>query len=57
MAYSASVLHTRHQRLASLLQEHRLDALAINPGPSMGYLTGASFHLSERPVVVLFRPE
>ncbi len=48
---------SRHERLASLLKRHRFDALAVNPGPSLSYLTGLDFHLSERPVVVLFRSE
>ncbi len=29
-----------------------LDALALNAGPSLVYLTGLHFHLSERPVVI-----
>ena len=31
-----------------------MTAVAINPGPSLTYLTGLHFHLSERPVVFLF---
>ena len=31
-----------------------LDAVAVVPGPNMRYLTGLSFHLSERPTVALF---
>jgi Xaa-Pro dipeptidase len=31
--------------------------MALNPGPSLTYLTGLHFHLSERPVVGLFSPE
>ncbi len=31
--------------------------MAINPGPSLVYLTGLSFHLMERPVVALFLPQ
>ncbi|MCJ7550921.1 MAG: Xaa-Pro peptidase family protein [Anaerolineae bacterium] len=30
-----------------------LDALALVPGPNLLYLTGMSFHLSERPIVAL----
>ena len=45
---------TRQQKLIQALQEARLDALALNPGPSLTYLTGLHFHLSERPVVALF---
>jgi Xaa-Pro dipeptidase len=35
-------------------QASGLDALALNAGPSLVYLTGLQFHLSERPVVALF---
>ena len=35
---------------------HRLDAIALNPGPTLTYLTGLSFHLMERPVVLLVTP-
>ena len=31
-----------------------LDALVLVPGPNLYYLTGLSFHLSERPIVALF---
>ena len=31
-----------------------LDAVILNPGPTLKYLTGLSFHLMERPVVLLF---
>lgn len=33
-----------------------LDAVALNPGPSLAYLTGLTFHLMERPVVGFFVP-
>ena len=35
-------------------QASGMDALALNAGPSLVYLTGLQFHLSERPVVALF---
>jgi len=44
----------RQRRLSQILSAEGLDFLALNPGPSMAYLTGLSFHLMERPVVVLF---
>ncbi len=46
----------RQQRLAIAIQAAGLDAVALNPGPSLVYLTGLHFHLSERPVVVFFIP-
>ena len=47
----------RHARLASAMQTAGLDALAFNAGPSLTYLTGLHFHLSERPAVALFTPD
>jgi Xaa-Pro dipeptidase len=47
---------TRQTRLAETLSQHGLEALALNPGPTLTYLTGLHFHLMERPVVALFRP-
>jgi len=49
-------LLTRQARLAMLLNQEGLEALALNPGPTLTYLTGLNFHLSERPVVLLFVP-
>jgi Xaa-Pro dipeptidase len=45
---------TRLKRLNTILQEAGLDAVAINPGPTLVYLTGLEFHLMERPVVAVF---
>jgi Xaa-Pro dipeptidase len=47
---------TRQARLAETLGQHGLDALALNPGPTLTYLTGLHFHLMERPVIALFEP-
>ncbi len=47
----------RLNTLHSLLKKSGLDALALNPGPSLVYLTGLHFHLSERPTLCLFSPE
>jgi Xaa-Pro dipeptidase len=46
----------RLSRLRQLTQAQEFDALALNPGPSLFYLTGLSFHLMERPVVGIFSP-
>lgn len=56
MADVSSAIVARHRRLYEQLSNSGLDALAVNPGPSLSYLTGIGFHLSERPVVVLFQP-
>ncbi len=53
---SSSDLSQRHQKLAGVLGKQGLDALVLNPGPSLPYLTGLHFHISERPVVVFFSP-
>lgn len=42
-------------KLNTLLDEYHLDAVAINPGSSLTYLTGLKFHLMERPTVLLMR--
>lgn len=44
----------RQEKLKSLLPTAGLDGLLLNPGPSLIYLTGLHFHLSERPVVAFF---
>jgi Xaa-Pro dipeptidase len=46
----------RHARLAAALSNSKANLLALNPGPSLVYLTGLHFHLSERPVIVMFTP-
>ena len=46
----------RQEKLSSTLVGQQLDALALNPGPSLTYLTGLHFHLMERPVVAIFTP-
>jgi Xaa-Pro dipeptidase len=44
---------TRLEKLNASLRTSGLDAVALNPGPTLTYLTGAHFHLMERPVVFL----
>ncbi len=46
--------NNRLDRLFAALHPAGLDALALNPGPSLTYFTGLHFHLMERPVVALF---
>ena len=46
----------RYAHLADLLQSAGLDALVLNPGPTLTYLTGLVFHLSERPTALLVAP-
>ena len=49
-------LARRHDRLAKALEAADYDALIVNPGPGLLYLTGLHFHLMERPTVAFFRP-
>jgi Xaa-Pro dipeptidase len=44
---------SRLEKLQTALQQAGLDAVALNPGPMLTYLTGLRFHLMERPVVLL----
>lgn len=46
----------RQNRLLELIQSSQVNLLALNPSPSLTYLTGLHFHLSERPVVFIFSP-
>ena len=46
--------NSRLQSISNTLKESGLDALALNPSPSLLYATGLHFHLMERPVVALF---
>jgi len=46
----------RLEKLTASLRTPGLDAVALNPGPTLTYLTGAHFHLMERPVVLLVAP-
>lgn len=43
----------RLQLLFDLLDKNNLDAVAINPGPALTYMTGLRFHLMERPTLLL----
>jgi len=46
----------RQIRLAQDLAGSSMEIIALNPGPTLEYLTGLKFHLSERPVIALFAP-
>ena len=45
--------HSRFDKLNAALQTSGLDAVILNPGPTLTHLTGLKFHLMERPVVLL----
>ena len=46
-------MHKRMEKLVALINESELEAVALNPGPCLSYLTGLHFHLMERPTVLL----
>ena len=48
------MFQTRLAHLSASIRTSNLDALALNPSPSLVYLTGLHFHLMERPVVAFF---
>src|SRR5262245_16867649 len=58
-AHSINILethmtHSRFDRLNASLQTSDLDAVILNPGPTLTYLSGLQFHLMERPVVLFY---
>ena len=57
MSLTPQIVLQRQQKMAETLKEAELSGLALNPGPSLTYLTGLHFHLMERPVIGLFSPE
>ena len=48
---------SRLDKLTASLFNSGLSAVALNPGPTLTYLSGISFHLMERPVVLLVTPD
>lgn len=46
--------YPRFDKLTASLRTSDLDAVILNPGSTLIYLTGLHFHLMERPVVLLF---
>jgi Xaa-Pro dipeptidase len=48
------MVENRMTHLLDMAETEGLDAVAFVPGPNLFYLTGRSFHLSERPVMGLF---
>jgi len=45
---------SRFDKLNASLRTSDLDAVILNPGPTLKHLTGLNFHLMERPVVLFF---
>src|SRR5215207_9562030 len=44
----------RFDKLNASLRTSAMDAVILNPGPTLTHLTGLHFHLMERPVVLMF---
>ena len=55
-SHNRTTLLKRQAKLANLFERAGLHALVLNAGPSLVYLTGLHFHLSERPVLAIFTP-
>ncbi len=53
---TSKIINSRHGKLATELQSAGIQALVLNPGPSLTYLSGLHFHLSERPIIAIFVP-
>jgi Xaa-Pro dipeptidase len=51
-----NIMTTRLEKLSNAMSDNNLDAVALNPGPTLTYMTGLKFHLMERPVVMFFAP-
>ena len=47
------MFESRIENLCQLLENDKIDLVAINAGQSLAYLSGLHFHLSERPTVLL----
>ena len=47
----SDAVSTRLNALVASMESHDLDAVLLNPGSSLPYLSGLHFHISERPVV------
>mgnify|MGYP001092067032 CR=1 FL=1 len=48
--------HTRLDRIYELMTASGVQILALNPGPTLTYLTGLHFHLMERPTILFVEP-
>ena len=47
-------MQNRVNKIMKVIENNNLDAVALIAGPNMTYLTGADFHLMERPTVLIF---
>jgi len=49
-----NIHHKRQETLRGLLRNSGVNAIGLNPGPDLSYLTDLDFHLMERPVFGIF---
>ena len=54
---SSSMIKSRQKKLKIMINDSDFDGIILNPGPSLYYLTGFHFHLSERPVIYIYKPD
>ena len=47
--------NNRFSRVDHLMASSNLDAIVLNPGPTLTYLTGLHFHLMERPTTFIYK--
>src|SRR5215813_512700 len=48
-----TLTETRLSKLRELIQEASYDAVVLVPGSTLRYLTSVSYHLSERPILLI----
>ena len=53
----ADVYLSRQKKVVEKIGQNSLQGLLVVPGASMYYFTGLTFHLSERPVLLIFSAE
>jgi len=53
---NSTIYKVRIERTSHLLEKSDFSTLVLNPGPTLYYLTGLSFHLMERPIIGIFTP-
>ncbi len=54
---SSLIYKTRQDRLVEAIKSSGLEAIVLNPGSSLTYLTGMHYHIMERPIVAIITPE
>jgi Xaa-Pro dipeptidase len=50
-----AIFSGRQASMLDAMAQNHADVLVLNAGPTLTYLTGYHFHLSERPILALFQ--